>query len=331
MNYVTYSAAELAQDVFFQQWVLGQDASAQVFWTNWLLEHPEKKTEVDEAVRMLELLEFGQDVEQNRHFVSVWNRVYANTLAPRQPSYWRVAAIWTGVLLLSGLAVFWLLTASSNDNFTGNTTAQKETFQLPDGSTIVLNKHSSFDYRVTDDGNRSVTLRGEGFFDVTEQKKNGHRTTFTVRTETATIEVVGTSFNVSESQQKTQVVLSTGKVKVTSLDQEVVRLKPGELVEVRADQPLLKKEKVNPQLYASWVDGQAVFEQATLNEILTWIEDRYDRPVRIDSIHLDPDSLTFTATIPDGDLTTLLEALSITYRLDIQQTDQSIRISRSQP
>ena len=332
MNYANYSAAELARDASFQQWVLGQDAAARAFWTNWRLEHPEKEGEIEKAIDMLKLLEFGPDVEQNQHFVNVWQQVYAHTLAKQQPSYWRVAAIWIGGLLLSGLAVFWLLSVSSGNEFTGDTTARKETFSLPDGSTIVLNKHSSFAYRVTNDGDRVVTLRGEGFFEVTKQKaENRRHAKFTVYTETAAIEVVGTSFNVSESGQKTQVVLSTGKVKVTSLDQEVIRLEPGELVEVRADQPVLKKEKVNPRLYASWVDGQAIFEQATLPEILAWVEDRYDKPVQIDSARVDPDSLTFTATIPDGDLATLLEALSITYELDIRQTDQRIEISRPQP
>lgn len=330
MNYSDYSAAELAQDAYFQRWVLAQEKPVHVFWTSWLLEHPEKEHEVTEAIRMIELLEFDQNFEQNQHFVSVWNQVYTKTLAKQPlPSYWRTAAVWIGILLVSSLGVFWLL--PTEDEFTRHTMAQKEAFTLPDGSTIILNKHSSFAYQVTEIGDREVELRGEGFFEVTKQKKeNGGDAKFTVYTETATIEVVGTSFNVSESDQKTQIVLSTGKVKVTSPDKEVIRLEPGELLEVGIHQPFLKKKKVNPKLYASWVAGQAVFEQATLHEILDWVEDRYDKPVRIDPTSIDLDSLTFTATVPDGDLATLLEALAITYRLDIQQTDQHIEISRQQ-
>ena len=328
MNYSTYSAAELAQDTYFQRWVLGQDESAHAFWTNWLLEHPEKRNEVDEAIEMIKLLEFDQDFERNQHFVSVWKQVYAKTLANQQtPSYWRTAAVWIGILLVSGLGIFWLLTTS--DEFTQNTMAQKEAFTLPDGSTVVLNKHSSFSYQVTEVGDREVNLQGEGFFEVTQQKKEDSTDAkFTVYTKTATIEVVGTSFNVSESDQKTQVVLSTGKVKVTSPEQAVIRLEPGELVEVGLQQLSLEKKKVNSQLYASWVEGQTAFEQATLNEILDWVEDRYGKPVQMDSALTDLDTLTFTATIPDGDLATLLEALSITYQLNIRQTDQHIYISR---
>lgn len=328
MSYADYSATELVQDTYFQRWVLAPDESVHTFWKNWLLEHPEKKDEVEEAIRMIALLEFDQDFERNEHFVSVWNQVYAKTLSKQNPSaHWRAAAVWIGILLVSSLGAVWLFTASAG--YSRHTTAQKEAFTLPDGSTVTLNKHSSIAYRVSGTGDREVTLRGEGFFEVTQQKKeNSNAAKFTVYTETAAIEVLGTSFNVSEFDQKTQVVLSTGKVKVTSPDQEVVRLEPGELVEVGIHQPFLKKKKVDSQLYASWVNGQAIFERAALHEILDWVEDRYDKSVHVDSTSIDLDSLTFTATIPDGDLATLLEALAITYRLDIQHTDQHIVIGR---
>ena len=327
MNYADYSAVELAKDPHFQRWVLTKDQSAHTFWTRWLLEHPQKKEEVAEAIKIVELLEFDQDVERNQHFIDVWNEVYARTLAKPRTSYGRVAAVWIGLLLVGGLVFWWL---KSSDDYTRHTTDQKQSFVLPDGSAVVLNQHSSLSYRVNKTGDREVQLRGEGFFNVTEQQRaNQGSATFTVYTQTATVEVLGTSFGVSELDRKTQVVLSSGRVKVVSPRQEVVHLSPNEFVEVDRSSSLEKK-KVNAQLYASWVDGQADFEQATLREILRWIEDRYQRPVHVDTAHVDLD-LTFTATIPDGDLATLLEALTITYELDIRQRNQRIEISRQRP
>ncbi len=326
MQYLNYSAADLAQDVYFQRWVLDRNDSVDSFWTNWLLEHPEKEPVVQEAIRMIELLEFDQDFERNQHFVNVWNQVSAQTL-DRRTSVFRQAAVWIGILLVSGFALFWLLPHS--DDYTYRTSAQQKSFTLPDGSTVMLNAHSSLSYQVDKFGDREVNLVGEGFFDVVKRSKadNG-KAKFLVLTKTAAVEVLGTSFSVAEKEDKTQVVLATGEVKVTASEQRSIHLEPGEFVEVTERPVALRKKTVDAQLYASWVNDRAVFKQTPLREIFDWMEDRYGKPVRLDSTALSLDSLTFTATIPDVNLAVVLEALSITHQLTINETDQYLYIRR---
>ena len=326
MQYLNYSAADLAQDTYFQRWVLERDDAVDAFWTNWLLEHPDKKPVVREATRMIELLEFDQDFERNQHFVSVWNQVSARTLDRKTPMF-RQAAVWIGILLVSGFALFWLLPTSNE--YTRRTQAQQESFTLPDGSTVVLNAYSAVSYQVDEFGDREVDLVGEGFFDVVKRNKADNcKTKFTVRTEMAVVEVLGTSFSVAEKAHKTQVVLATGEVKVMASEQRSIRLEPGEFVEVTSLPVALQKKKVDTQLYASWVGDQAVFEQMPLREIFSWIEDRYGKQVRLDSTAILLDSLTFTATIPNVNLEVMLEALSITHQLTIKETDQYLYIKR---
>lgn len=326
MQYLDYSAADLAQDTYFQRWILEQDDSVHSFWSNWLLEHPEKEPVVREAIRMIELLEFDQDFERNQQFVSVWKKVSAQTLE-RKTLVIKQAAVWIGILLISGLALFWLLPTS--DEYTHRTSAQQELVRLPDGSTVMLNAHSSISYQVDKFGDREVSLVGEGFFDVVKRSKaDNQKAKFLVRTGTAVVEVLGTSFGVAEKEHKTQVVLASGEVKVTASEQRSVHLEPGEFVEV-TDRPItLRKKEVDAQLYASWVNDRAVFKQTPLREIFDWMEDRYEKQVRLDSTALSLDSLTFTATIPDVDLAVVLEALSITHQLTIDETDQYLYIKR---
>lgn len=326
MPYLNYSAADLAQDTYFQRWVLDRDSSVDAFWTNWRLEHPEKEPVIREAIRMVELLEFDQDFERNQQFVSVWKKVSAQTLDRKTPVV-RQAAVWIGILLVSGVALFWLL--PNSDEYTRRTLAQQEFFTLPDGSTVTLNAHSAVSYRVDKLGDREVDLVGEGFFDVVKQSKSdNHQARFTVRTETATVEVLGTSFGVSEKEQKTQVVLATGQVKVTASEQRSVQLEPGEFVEVTRRPVALEKKKVDARLYAAWANDEAVFKQMSLREIFAWIEDRYGKQVQLDSTAIPVDSLTFTATIPNADLALVLEAISITHQLTIEETDQYLYIRR---
>ncbi|MEM9674796.1 MAG: FecR domain-containing protein [Bacteroidota bacterium] len=326
MNYAHYSAAELAQDSYFQRWVLGQDTSAQKFWSKWLLEHPEKHSEVKEAIRIIQLLEFTPELEQNQHFVDVWKKVHVQTLGkPQQPRWLRAAAVWGGLMLLSGALVFWLTQSSPTQ--TWQTEAERGVYTLPDGSSLTLNAYSSASYQTTADGHREVRLSGEGFFRVKKRNNpGGEPTRFTVYTSTATVEVLGTTFSVTEGERSTQVVLSSGRVKVISPQQSSIQMQPGDFVEVSAQDSVLLSKQVNPQLYTSWLEDEASFEQASLPEILDWIEDRHNKAVVIDSSVNVPDSATFTATVPNGDLNVLLEALAITYKLTINQDNQSIYI-----
>ncbi len=327
MSYLYYSAAELAQDAHFQRWVLTQDEQAATFWSNWILEHPEKQAEVEEATRIIRLLEFTPQLDQNRHFVDVWKKIQTQTLdQPQQPQRLRAVAIWGGLLLLSGAITFWFTQRSPTQ--TWQTGAKKSTYTLPDGSSLTLNAHSSASYQTTPAGDREIQLTGEGYFKVKQRSNQaGVPLRFTVYTSTATVEVLGTAFSVTEGEQSTQVVLSSGRVKVSSSQQSSIQLRPGEFVEVSAQDSVLVSKPVNSQLYTSWVGDEAVFEQATLHEILDWIEDRHQKAVTVDTAVAVPDSATFTATIPEGDLALLIEALSITYNLTINEEQQSLYVT----
>ena len=325
MQYVTYSAAELAQDTYFQRWILEQDHSVDLFWTNWLLEHPDKKPVVEEAKRMVELLGFDQNYERNQHFAEVWNEVSAQTI-DRKPQLMKYAALWIGVLLVSGIAAFWLWPSG---DYTYRTLTQQESFTLPDGSTVALNANSTISYRVDRSGNREVDLVGEGFFDVVKQRTaDDRKAKFSVRTKTAVVEVLGTSFGVSQKDQKTQVVLASGVVKVLASKQRSVQLEPGEFVEVSNTPTKLRKKVVDAQLYSSWVSDQVVFEQTPLRQIFNWVEDRYGKQIQLDTAAISVDSLTFTATIPNVELSVVLEAVAIAHQLDISESDEDFFVKR---
>ncbi len=81
---------------------------------------------------------------------------------------------------------------------------------LPDGSKVYLNKHSSLIYPEKLEGQtREVTLNGEAFFEI---QKNEARP-FLVKSGQTITKVVGTSFNVNNTDSSTVIVtVVTGKV-----------------------------------------------------------------------------------------------------------------------
>lgn len=325
MKHKLYTAAELAQDTYFQKWVLKQDQEAHTYWSKWLQEHPEKEEEVRYAIEMVKTLEFGKDIEVNEAFVKVWQSIEVKTIGrrPQKPKYVLAAVACITALLICGyLFIGWM---GEPDVYTFNSEHAATSYILPDSSIITLNTNSEVKYQLNKDGNREVWLKGEAYFEVKKWRLKGKSdpSSFTVHTDNADIEVLGTAFNLYEDYDKTQVVLTHGKVKITSDQAQEVYLKPGEFAEVKAKTPIIKKKKVDTDLYTSWTDKKVVFDQTPLSEIAQWIEDRYGKKVIIPD---DLDSITFSATLPKISLDLLLETIEVVYYVKVEEKSEVIII-----
>ncbi len=108
---------------------------------------------------------------------------------------------------------------------------------LPDGTRIWLNSASSLKFPVafSNLGSRSVTLKGEGYFEVAKvmRKERGaknkeQRVPFTVTANRQTVEVLGTHFNINsyEDEPGTKTTLLEGSVRVSSLRDKKSALNP---------------------------------------------------------------------------------------------------------
>ncbi|WPP49721.1 FecR family protein [Catalinimonas niigatensis] len=324
MEHRHHTAADFAQDPSFQKWVLQQDQEAHTYWSKWLLEHPEKEEEVRHAIALMGTLEFGEDIDTNTAFIGVWQNIERKTLRKTKQKYsYLLAAACTGILIICSFLYMWLL--DEPDLYTFSAEDSSTTYVLPDSSTIMLNANSQVKYMLNSKGDRELWLEGEAYFEV---KRRQHQdamqpSSFTVHTDNADIEVLGTAFNLYEDQNKTQVVLTHGKVKVTTNQSQAIYLQPGEFAEVKAKEPAIKKKQVDTNLYISWTSKKIKFDQTPLSEIAYWIEDRYDKKVLIPN---SMDTITFSATLPQVNLELLLEAIKLTYQVQIEINEDVIII-----
>ncbi|HVG40538.1 MAG TPA: FecR family protein, partial [Chitinophagaceae bacterium] len=100
---------------------------------------------------------------------------------------------------------------------------------LPDQSVVTLNKHSQITYNsVFENDNRTVTLNGEAFFNVTPDKKKP----FIIHVNDITVKVVGTSFNIRTKGTVTEVIVETGIVQVIK-NKKAILVQPKEKVLVQ--------------------------------------------------------------------------------------------------
>tara|TARA_R110002020_G_scaffold187291_2_gene385499 strand:- start:1962 stop:3146 length:1185 start_codon:yes stop_codon:yes gene_type:complete len=151
---------------------------------------------------------------------------------------------------------------------------------LADGTRVVLNSGTElrFPNYFPVDGKRKVELQGEAYFEVTKDKKHP----FVVKTKNLDIEVLGTQFNVAAYQNdpKTNVVLVEGAVEIDFQSKENkinnTILHPGDMAIHNATNNSSIVNKVQPELYTSWIDGKLVFRNIEFNQLLTRLERHYN-------------------------------------------------------
>jgi transmembrane sensor len=205
---------------------------------------------------------------------------------------------------------------------------QTRVVQLPDGSQVTLNSHSTVRYAATADPSRprEVWLDGEAYFSV---KHLPDHKPFVVHTSAGLqVEVLGTKFTVYRRHEQARVVLLSGKVQVAFADttKAKVILKPGELLETTDQNPSkVVHQAVQAATYADWTDGKLVFDATTIADIATRLEDTYGVEVVVASPALR--QRKFTGTFPSNNLDLLCENLAATFNLQIARRENQLILS----
>jgi hypothetical protein len=156
---------------------------------------------------------------------------------------------------------------------------------LADGTKIWLNAGSTLSYPVRFTGNsREVYLSGEAFFEVSTDRSKP----FYVITGDLRIKVTGTRFNVTSYNNDivTQAVLVEGRIEAAKnrLFGRSVELSPGERIVYDRKENKIKKDKVDTELYTSWVNGYLILENEPVEEIFKKLERYYDKKIVVEGL-----------------------------------------------
>ena len=260
------------------------------------------------------------------HFVRQINKEKGKTI-PLQPlhskTWLRIAA---AVLLLvtSGLVLNYFIFRNSD---TVIQSADVHTVSLPDGSQVILNSHSQLSYpdnfAVV---NRTVTLKGEAFFEVAPDANKP----FIISVNGATVQVVGTSFNVQgyDDRAAIEVTVQTGVVKfaVPEMKQEVKLVAGQRGMYSKGNQQLTStaNEDVN---FLSWNTRNLVFVNKDLQAVIETLNKTYEADIIIASEI--PSSCLVTVTFDHQTLDAVLHVLETTLNLTYRKTGNRIEITRA--
>jgi transmembrane sensor len=153
---------------------------------------------------------------------------------------------------------------------------------LADDTKVWLNAGSSLKYPAAFNGNdRTVEIKGEGYFEVAENKAKPFRVLTSNGTE---VKVLGTKFNVKayESESAVTATLVSGAVAIQN-GTEQKNIKPNQQAIVTSEGITIKtrsKDEVTQTL--AWKNGQINFEGETAQSILKQIERWYVVDTRVE-------------------------------------------------
>ena len=161
---------------------------------------------------------------------------------------------------------------------------KKAKVKLSDGSQIWVNAGSRiiFPNRFSE-RKREIYLVGEAYFEVTHDQ----RKPFLVKTSTVTVQVLGTSFNVSSypDDDFVSAVLKEGKIRMEENQAGVfnssVELAPNQIAVFKKDGKGIQVRKTNQEFYTLWKEGVLKFENAEINSLIIKVERYYNISIEL--------------------------------------------------
>jgi ferric-dicitrate binding protein FerR (iron transport regulator) len=244
----------------------------------WLASDPGARAEWDEAVRLWQGADDVLATAPRFSAEAAWEKVSVQTLRPATapveiplqatgakrialPGWTRYAMTAAAVLLIG---LFILRPFGGSGEMTTVVAQYDNTpVVLADGSKVSLRAGSRLKHPEKFDGDtRSVTLEGEGFFEVARDEQHP----FIVDAGAADVTVLGTSFSVQTGKAQTVVTVATGKVKVADEGSASVTLTPGQRGTVGSG--TAKKELVRGSNHLFWKTGVLEYNATPLTDVV---------------------------------------------------------------
>lgn len=249
-----------------------------------------------------------------------------------KPLFIKKLAIAAALILISSIVLL-LFNAKKEQVLFVTKYGQTLKVVLPDSSTVYLNGNSKLSYINNWDNNsdREVKVDGEAYFSVKHTKSN--QKFFVRMADNLSVEVLGTEFNITKRGKNTQVVLSSGKIDfhMNNLKKgnDVVQMKPGDLIEYQNNSKSYIKQKVDPTTYSSWKSNRIIFNKTKIIDVLQNLQYTYGLKVKIEDEKMM--NMRVSGSAPTNNVQSLVDALSETFNVKFILKGDSIVLKNKQP
>ena len=151
----------------------------------------------------------------------------------------------------------------------------KSQLTLSDGTKVSLNSQSRlFLCDNFSEINRTVSLSGEGYFEVKSDKKHP----FIVKTNNFEVRVTGTKFNVSSysDDENISATLSEGHIQLYTKNNQEFILKSGDKISFNKKTMESSLQRADIEAELSWVNGEFIFKEIPFSNLIKKLERWYD-------------------------------------------------------
>lgn len=197
--------------------------------------------------------------------------------------------------------------------------------QLPDGSVCWLNKGSQLRYAANmGDQTRQVALEGEGYFEVAHDPARPFKVSLQ---NGGSVEVLGTQFDVRQTNSETAVIVRSGKVRFIPAGQTdgPVLLANQKAVFDRSHSKI-HISVLNSLNELSWQTGGLEFVNTPLNQVVKDLERFYG--VRIELQNPNMSGCPHSAPLTNQPIEKVLASLALTHQLKVKKNgDRSYQLS----
>ncbi|MGS2761866.1 FecR family protein [Sinomicrobium sp. M5D2P9] len=199
--------------------------------------------------------------------------------------------------------------------------------ELSDGTIVHLNAGTELKYpvRFSKQDQRKVSLKGEAFFEVSEDKEHP----FIVNAETLDVKVLGTKFNVSvyPEDEVTDVVLLEGAVAMSLQESDsssATILAPGNKGTLHHTGKTISVTEVSTGIYTAWMNGELVFRSMPFDDILKKLERHYN--VEIENTNASLGKELFNAAFNEVPIDSVLSFFSDVHKINFEIKDNKVFI-----
>ncbi len=328
-------------DILISKYLSGEATESEIReLNNWVNSSPKNRSELDNARSLWEKI--GKSSEDNiPSFELFWKDLEykidqtkaENTSRKRNRSYFLdfLDLLFGKPILAFGTAIIFLITAGIlyYSFFTNNIIriSAKDngvtTYSLPDNSIIKLDSGSSIAFYPNDFiDKRHIKLTGHAYFDVIHNGKP-----FKVATANSIIEVLGTSFDVNSTDNKTDIIVSSGKVSFASSinndSRKIILVKNQMSSCIGENSPTLPVSVSSDKLIA-WIHDNIVFNNTSLREVARILTETYKISVIIDN---NIDKLTLTGQFEKQTIDEIIKLICETLELNYKHEKDTYYIS----
>ncbi len=239
-----------------------------------------------------------------------------------RPLSWKRWAVAAALLPLIALAWWWKTDARRTAPVAWQTvrTGKEEVKKivLPDGSQVWLNASTTFEYPAAFTANRTVRIKGHGYFDVAQNSQSP----FLVEAADIRVKVLGTAFAITNVKgQPARIAVATGKVQVTEKEQVLGILQASQQLTVTPQ--MARMSFIDSASIRSWTNGELALHDTPLQQVLWELENyhgvTFETKVNIDACRL---SVSFTPSMTLQNKLDIISRIIISPKIKFHTTDQ---------